>query len=50
MIFVILLALAVIFFLLGAGTLIVAAGAPEKVQSGRNYMVIMIFGMKNILT
>ena len=44
-IFVILLALAIIFFLLGAGTLIIAAGTPEKVQSGRNYILYAIIGL-----
>ena len=44
-IFIVLVFLAVIFFLLGAFTLITGAGAPEKVASGRSYILYAVFGL-----
>jgi len=44
-IFIVLVALSIVFFLLGAGTLVIAAGAPEKVASGRNYILYAIIGL-----
>lgn len=44
-IFIVLVAIAVILFLMGAFTLITAAGAPEKVAQGRNYILYAIIGL-----
>ncbi len=44
-IFVILVGLAGIFVILGAMTLIMAAGSPEKVTSGRNYILYAAIGL-----
>jgi hypothetical protein len=44
-IFVILMALAVIFVIIGAFTLVTAAGSPEKVSSGRNYIMYAAIGI-----
>ncbi|MFC1630234.1 hypothetical protein ACFL06_01720 [Patescibacteria group bacterium] len=44
-IFVILVGVAIILFLFGAFTLITAAGNPEKVTSGRNYILYAIVGL-----
>jgi hypothetical protein len=44
-IFVILVGLASIFVILGAMTLIMAAGSPEKVSSGRNYIMYAAIGL-----
>lgn len=44
-IFIVLVFLAVIFFLIGAYTLITAAGDPTKVASGRNYILYAIIGL-----
>lgn len=43
--FVILVALAGIFVIIGAMTLLTAAGAPEKVSSGRNYIMYAAIGL-----
>ncbi|MDD2697069.1 MAG: hypothetical protein PHE52_02845 [Candidatus Pacebacteria bacterium] len=44
-VFVILVALAGIFVIIGAMTLLTAAGAPEKVSSGRNYIMYAAIGL-----
>ena len=44
-IFVMLVGLAGIFVILGAMTLIMAAGSPEKVTSGRNYILYAAIGL-----
>ncbi len=44
-IFIVLVAIAILFFLLGAYTLITAAGAPENVARGRNYILYAIVGL-----
>ncbi len=44
-IFVILVGLAGIFIIIGAMTLLTAAGAPEKVASGRNYIMYAAIGL-----
>ena len=44
-IFVILVALAGIFVIIGAFTLLTAAGSPEKVTSGRNYILYAAIGL-----
>lgn len=44
-IFVILVSLAGIFVIIGAMTLIMAAGNPEKVTSGRNYVMYAAIGL-----
>ena len=44
-IFVILVALAGIFIIIGAMTLLMAAGSPEKVTSGRNYILYAAIGL-----
>lgn len=44
-IFFALLAVAVVFFILGAFTIITSAGAPERVASGRNYILYAILGL-----
>ena len=44
-IFVILVGLAGIFVIIGAMTLLMAAGAPDKVSSGRNYIMYAVIGL-----
>ncbi len=44
-IFVILIALVAVMVIAGAFTLATAAGAPEKVTSGRNYIIYAMIGM-----
>ena len=44
-IFVILVGLAGIFVIIGAMTLLMAAGSPEKVTSGRNYIMYAAIGL-----
>lgn len=44
-IFVILIAIVAIMVLWGAFTILTAAGAPEKVSSGRNYIIYAMVGM-----
>ncbi len=44
-IFVILVALAGIFIIIGAFTLLIAAGNPEKITSGRNYILYAAIGL-----
>jgi len=44
-IFVVLVALAGIFIIIGAMTLLMAAGNPEKVTSGRNYIMYAAIGL-----
>ena len=44
-IFVILVGLAGIFIIIGAMTLLMAAGSPEKVTSGRNYILYAAIGL-----
>jgi len=44
-IFVILVALAGIFVIVGAMTLLMSAGSPEKVTSGRNYIMYAAIGL-----
>lgn len=44
-IFVILVALAGIFIIIGAMTLLMSAGTPEKVTSGRNYIMYAAIGL-----
>ncbi len=44
-IFVLLVALAGIFIIMGAFTLLIAAGNPEKVTSGRNYILYAAIGL-----
>lgn len=40
-----LIAVAILLFLIGAFTIITAAGAPERVTSGRNYIIYAIIGL-----
>lgn len=44
-IFVVLVALAGIFVIIGAATLLMAAGTPEKITSGRNYVMYAAIGL-----
>jgi hypothetical protein len=44
-IFYIVIAVALIFIILGAFSIITAGGSPEKVQSGRNYIVYAVIGL-----
>jgi hypothetical protein len=44
-IFYLAVAVAVIFIILGAFSIITAGGSPEKVQSGRNYILYAIIGL-----
>jgi len=44
-IFVILVALAGIFIVIGAMTLLMSAGSPEKVSSGRQYIMYAAIGL-----
>jgi len=44
-IFIILVAVAAVMVLWGAFTLLTAAGAPEKVTSGRNYIIYAVIGL-----
>ena len=44
-IFYIALAVAIIFIVLGAFTIITAGGSPEKVTSGRNYILYAVVGL-----
>jgi hypothetical protein len=44
-IFVVLIALAAVFVIIGAMTLLTAAGAPEKVTTGRNYIMYAAIGL-----
>jgi len=44
-IFYIALAVAVIFIVLGAFTIITAGGSPEKVTAGRNYILYAVIGL-----
>ena len=44
-VFVILIAIVVLFIVWGAFTLVTAAGAPDKVSSGRNYIIYALIGL-----
>ncbi|MCJ7786977.1 pilin [Patescibacteria group bacterium] len=44
-IFVILVALATVFVILGAIFLLTAAGAPERISTGRNYIIYAVVGL-----
>lgn len=44
-IFYLAVAVAVIFIVLGAFSIITAGGSPEKVQSGRNYILYAVIGL-----
>ncbi len=44
-IFVLLIAIVAVMVIAGAFTLVTAAGAPEKVTSGRNYIIYAMIGM-----
>jgi hypothetical protein len=44
-IFYIVVAIAVIFIILGAMNIITAGGSPEKVQTGRNYILYAVIGL-----
>lgn len=44
-IFYIAFAIAIIFIIMGAFTIITAGGSPEKVQTGRNYIVYAVIGL-----
>jgi len=44
-IFIILIAIVVIFVLMGAYTIMTAAGSPEKVTAGRNYILYAAIGL-----
>ena len=44
-IFIILVGIATIFVIMGAFTLVTAAGSPEKVTSGRNYVLYEAIGL-----
>lgn len=44
-IFVFLMALATVFVILGAIFLLTAAGAPERIATGRNYIIYAIVGL-----
>lgn len=44
-IFVFLIALATVFVIVGAFLLLTAAGAPEKIASGRNYIIFAAVGL-----
>lgn len=44
-IFFILVFIAIILFLIGAFTIVTAGGAPERVASGRNYILYAIVGL-----
>jgi len=44
-IFIILVAFAAVMVLFGAFTLLTAAGTPEKVTSGRNYIIYAVIGL-----
>ena len=44
-IFIVLVAIAVVLFLMGAFTLVTAAGSPEKVAQGRNFILYAIVGL-----
>ncbi len=43
--FIILIVIVILFVLLGAFTLLTAAGAPERVASGRNYIMFAAIGL-----
>jgi hypothetical protein len=43
--FIILIVIVILFVLLGAFTLLTAAGAPERVASGRNYILFAAIGL-----
>ncbi len=44
-IFVFLIALATVFVIIGAIFLLTAAGAPERIASGRNYIIFAVVGL-----
>jgi len=44
-IFYIVIAVALIFIIMGAFNIITAGGAPEKVQTGRNYILYAVIGL-----
>ena len=44
-IFIFLIAVTVIFVLMGAATILTAAGSPEKVATGRNYILYAVIGL-----
>jgi len=44
-IFIFLVALATVFVIMGAVFLLTAAGAPEKITSGRNYIIYAMVGL-----
>jgi len=44
-IFVFVITLVIIFILLGAFNLLTAAGTPEKIKSGRDYIIFACIGM-----
>jgi hypothetical protein len=44
-IFYIVIAVALIFIILGAMSIITAGGSPEKVQTGRNYILYAVIGL-----
>jgi len=44
-IFIIILAIVIIFVLMGAFTLLTSAGSDEKVNTGRNYIIFALIGL-----
>jgi len=44
-IFVFLIALATVFVIIGAISLLTAAGAPERINTGRNYIIYAVVGL-----